>query len=346
MIYFLRFLQQLQDNNITLIIVILRRHSDLKSKKWSLKSCLWIPDLKLINIYIEVCISAFGKSEYIVLKSRRKMQSTWSKCYAFPYFLPHRVQSFTSICPLSLEPENQSGAYTLSNNDVDAGLPYPWGQTWLSQDLVRAVWKYGLNYSVQGFHIPCLCTHIWTHMRIPIFPAKLKSDPYVPNVLFSKYSSPSLTGLFTSPTGRPLHMPALHFSLGLLTDQAGWRWAGWWWRWQWWCMAVICDWGRRKSLMWEPCTASLEAWRHTRGVWLEQIRPSVFRSEYPRCLITSLKCGLLVMTSMTNRALWFPLGNYCFELQQLLHSFLWMWPSVVCMTAKMLGFKMLQNNTC
>ncbi len=136
---------------------------------------------------------------------------------------------FTSVCPLPLEPENQSAAYTLSNNDVDPGLPHPWGQTWLSQDLVWVVWKYGLNYSVQGSHKPpalytYTSTHAYTH--IPILPVKLKSDYYqcIPNVLFSKYSSASSASLFTSPTGRPLQKPALRSPCYILIDRVLWRW--------------------------------------------------------------------------------------------------------------------------
>lgn len=137
---------------------------------------------------------------------------------------------FTSVCPRPLEPENQSAVYTLSNNDVDPGLPHPWGQTWLSQDLVRTVWKYGLSYSVQGSHKPlALYTHRGTHAytHIPILQVKLKSDYYqcIPNVLFSKYSSASSAGLFTFPTGRPLQKPALRFPCYVLIDGASWRWA-------------------------------------------------------------------------------------------------------------------------
>lgn len=77
--------------------------------------------------------------------------STWFKCYAILDFLPHNTKLYISplsVFPLPLEPENQCAACTLSNSDVEPGLPYAWGQTWLSQDLVCAVWKYGLNYFV------------------------------------------------------------------------------------------------------------------------------------------------------------------------------------------------------
>lgn len=129
------------------------------------------------------------------------------------WFLP-----FTSVCSLPVEPENQSAAYTLSNKDVDPGLPHPWGQMWLSQDLVWAVWKYGLNYAVRGSQNPSLYTHTYEHTHaythIPISPVKLKSDYYqcIPNVIFSKYLSASSASLFTSPTGRPLRklLCALH----------------------------------------------------------------------------------------------------------------------------------------
>lgn len=155
-------------------------------------------------------------------------------------------------------------------------------------------------------------THAYTH--IPILPVKLKSDYYrcIPNVLFSKYSSASSAGRFTSPTGRPLQKPALRSPCYILIDRAPLevRWGGRGWRWR--RMAVICDWGPWESLMWEPLAhsvgGSMEA--HAVCVRLEQIRPSVFWSEYPCCLITSLKCGLLAMTSMTNRALWFPLQGW------------------------------------
>lgn len=125
--------------------------------------------------------------------------TTWSKCYAFLCFFPSSWSiilylPFTSVCPCPLEPANQSAAYTLWNNDVDPGLPHPWGQMWLSQDLVCTVWKCGLNYSVQRSHKPlALYTHSSTHAytHIPILQVKLKSDYYqcIPNVLFSKYSS-------------------------------------------------------------------------------------------------------------------------------------------------------------
>lgn len=169
---------------------------------------------------------------------------------------------FTSVCPHPLEPENQSAAYTLSNNDVDPGLPHPWGQTWLSQDLVWTVWKYGLNYSVQGSHKPlALYTHTSTHActHIPTLQVKLKSDYYqcIPNVLFSKCSSASSAGLFTSPAGTPLQKPAVRPPCYKLIDRAGLevRWGGRRWRWR--RMAVICDWGRWESLMWEPLAHSV-----------------------------------------------------------------------------------------
>lgn len=108
----------------------------------------------------------------------RSVCSTWSKCYASPYFRPHDVYlplylPFTSVCPLPLEPENQSAAYTLSNNDVDPGLRRLWGQLWLSQDLVWAVWN---KVSITQCRAPSnteFYTHIRAHMHTltsPFYP--------------------------------------------------------------------------------------------------------------------------------------------------------------------------------
>lgn len=88
---------------------------------------------------------------------------------------------------------------------------------------VWTVWKYGLNYSLQGSHKPrALCIH--TH--IPILQVKLKSDysQCVLNVLFSKHSFASSASLFRSPTGRPLQKPALRFSCYRLIDWGSLRW--------------------------------------------------------------------------------------------------------------------------
>lgn len=108
------------------------------------------------------------------------------------------------------------------------------------------------------------------------------------------------------------------------------RWSVWRWRWK--RMAVICDWSRWKSLMWEPLAHSLvgsmgahtgcAAWTNKALCVLEWI-PLLPWSMDPALLpVWSAVFWRWHQWQTEHSGFLFRDGNCFFELQQLLHSFL------------------------